>query len=112
GESGGERDGEVSENADLAGVDYVFAESREIAGPGAARIDRGGHARAAAEIFGIDAERGPAPVDVGAQINQPRSDDEAGYVTDVGFAIWPQSAAHWRHLAGCEGNVDHLIELL
>jgi hypothetical protein len=61
----GEGDVEISEDAHRAALDHVLAEARKVAGPGAAGIDGGGHARPAAEIFRVDAERGPAPVDVG-----------------------------------------------
>ena len=32
----------------------------------------------AAEVLGIDAERGAAPIDMGVEVDQPRSDDQAG----------------------------------
>src|SRR5919201_1716297 len=52
----GEGDVQIGEDAHFAALDHVLAKSGEIAGPGAAGIDRRGHARAAAEIFGVDAK--------------------------------------------------------
>src|SRR5262249_28932957 len=72
----GEGDVEISEDAHRAALNHVLAESRKVAGPGAAGIDGGGHARPAAEIFRVDAERGPAPVDVGMYIDETWGDDE------------------------------------
>src|SRR6266446_7456112 len=90
---------EISEDAHLAALDHMLAESREIAGSGAPGIDRGGHARAAAEIFGVDPERGPAPVNVGVQVDESRGDDKAGYIADIGCGIGTQRGADARHLA-------------
>src|SRR5262249_8915010 len=101
-----------SQDAHRAALDYVLAESRKVAGPGAAGIDRGGHARPAAEILRVDAERGAAPVHVGMQIDQSRGDDVAGYVADIGFGIGAQSRADARHLAVRERDVGHGVELL
>src|SRR5713101_2658116 len=60
----GVRDMKIGENTDLARLDHVLAEAREIAGTGAAGIDRRGDARTAAKLLGVDAERSAAPIDV------------------------------------------------
>ena len=112
GEDAGERDMQIGEDAHLAALDHVFAESRKVAGPGTTGIDRSGDARAAAKIFGVDAERGAAPVDVGVQVDEARGDDKAGYIADVGFGIGAQRGPDARHLAPGEGDVGHRVELL
>ncbi len=65
------RDVQVGEDADLARLDHMLAEAREIAGPGAAGIDGGRDAGGAAEFLGVDAERGTNPVNMGVQVDQP-----------------------------------------
>ena len=47
---------QVGEDAHLAALDHMFAEAGKVARSRAAGVDSGGHARAAAEIFGIDPE--------------------------------------------------------
>ena len=103
---------QISQDAHLAALDHMLAESGKVAGTGAAGIDGGGDARPAAEIFRVDAERGPAPIDVGVQIDQSRGDDAAGYVVDVGLGVGAQSRADARHLAVREGDVGHDVEFL
>src|SRR5713101_6485802 len=64
----GMRDMQVSQNADLARLDHVLAKTCEIARAGAAGVDRRGNAGGAAELLGVNAKRGAAPVNVGVQI--------------------------------------------
>jgi len=66
----------------------------------------------AAEILGVDAERGPAPIDVGVEIDQPRRDDAAGNVAHVGFGIRAQSRPNANDLTARKCNIGHGIELL
>ncbi len=68
-------DVQIGQNANLARLDDVLAEAREIARAGAAGVDRRGDAGGAAELLGIDAERGSAPINVGVQIDQTGGDD-------------------------------------
>ena len=70
-------DVQIGQNADLARLDDVLAEAREITRAGAAGVDRRGDAGGAAELLGVDAERGAAPIDVGVQIDQTGGDDVA-----------------------------------
>src|SRR5882724_9028462 len=58
----GMRDMEIRKNADLARLDHVLAKACEITRPGAAGVDRGGDAGGAAELLGVDADRGAAPI--------------------------------------------------
>ena len=85
-------------------LDDVLAETGPIAGPGTAGVDRGGHARGAAELVGIDAERGAAPVDVGVQVDQAGRDDIAGDVAHFRGAL--QILAEAGDLAVGEGDVE------
>ena len=69
----GVRDVQIGEDAHLARLDHVLAEAREIARAGAAGVDRRGDAGGAAELLGVDAERGAAPIDMGVQVDQARA---------------------------------------
>ena len=59
-EDAGVRDVQICEDTNLARLDHVLAEAREIAGAGAAGIDRGSDAGGATKLLGVDAERGAA----------------------------------------------------
>src|SRR5450631_2517905 len=111
-EDAGVRDMQISEDADLARLDHVLAEAREITGAGAAGVDRRGDARGAAELLGVDADRSAAPIDMGVQIDQARSDDVTRYVAHVGFRIDTELVSDPDHLAGGEGDIRHGVELL
>lgn len=56
-ENAGMRDMQISEDTNLARLDHMLAEAREIARPRTAGIDRGGDAGKTAELLGVDAER-------------------------------------------------------
>ena len=111
-EDAGVRDMQIGENADLARLDHVLAEAREIARAGAAGVDRRGDAGGAAELLGVDAERGAAPIDVGVQIDQARRDDVTRHVAHVGSRIDLELVSDLGHLAGGEGDIRHGVELL
>jgi hypothetical protein len=111
-EDAGMRDVQIRENADLARLDHVLAEPCEIAGARAAGIDRGGDARGAAELLGVDAERGAAPIDMGVQIDQAGRDDGARHVADVRSRIGLELGSDLGDLAVGEGDVRHGVKLL
>ena len=111
-EDAGMRDVQIGEDADLARLDHVLAEAREIARAGAAGVDRGGDAGGAAELLGVDAERGAAPIDVGVQIDQARRDDVARHVAHVGSRIGLELVSDRGHLAAGKGDIRHGVELL
>ena len=54
-------------------LDHVLAESRQVARPGAAGVDRGRDAAQAAELLGVDAERSAAPIDMGVEVDDARA---------------------------------------
>ena len=110
GEDAGVRDVQVGQDAHRAALDHVLAEAGEVAGAGAAGIDGRGHARGAAELLRIDAERGAAPVDVGVQVDQARRDDAPRHVADVGGGAGLELRADARDLARREGHVRNGIE--
>ena len=93
-------------------LDHVLAEAGEVAGAGAAGVDRGGDAGGAAELLRVDAERGAAPVDVGVQVDEAGRDDEAGHVADVGAGAAFEAWADAGDLAAGKGDVGDGIELL
>jgi hypothetical protein len=66
---------QIRENPHRRRLDHVLAEAREIAGPGAAGVDRGRDAGQAAELFRVDAERRAAPIDMGMQVDEAGGDD-------------------------------------
>ena len=113
----GERDVQVGEDAHRAGLDHVLAEAGEIAGPGAAGVDRSGDAAGAAEFLRVDAERGAAPIDMGVQVDQAGRDDVAGDVAHVGSRVrWqagrrfsrpcrPRTPRRRRRRWFCEGSM-------
>ena len=111
-EDAGMRDMQIGQNADLARLDHVLAEAREIARAGAAGVDRRGDAGGAAELLGVDAERGAAPIDVGVQIDQAGGDDVARHVAHVGSGIGLELVSDHGHLAAGEGDIRHGVELL
>jgi len=111
-ENAGVRYMQIGENADLARLDHMLAEARKVARAGAAGVDRGGDAGGAAKFFGVDAERGAAPIDMGVQIDQARGDDVPRHVTHVGSGIGLELFSDHRHLAAGEGNVRHGVKLL
>ncbi|MGY4354189.1 hypothetical protein ACVW0J_000682 [Bradyrhizobium sp. i1.7.7] len=111
-EDAGMRDVQIGEDADLARLDHMLAEAREIAGTGTAGIDRSGDAGEAAEFLGIDAERGAAPIDMGVQIDQPRRHDVTRDVAHIGARIGLEPGPDGGDLAAGKGDVRHGIELL
>ena len=111
GEDAGKGDVEIGEDARFAPLDHVLAEAEEVAGPGAAGIDRGGHAARPGEVVGIDAERGSAPIDVGMEVDEAGHHDLAGNVAHVvrgGISL----RTHACHLAAGEGNVGDRVDVL
>ncbi len=111
-EDAGMRNMQIGEDADLARLDHVFPETREISRAGAAGVDRRGDAGAAAKLLGVDAERGAAPIDVGVQIDQARGDDVARHIAQFGSRIDLEFVSDHDHLAGGEGDIHHGIKLL
>ena len=89
----------------------MLAEAGEVAGPGAAGVDRGGDAAVAAELVGVDAERGAAPIDMGVQVDQAGRDDEARDVAHIGARV-VKPVADLRDLAGGEGDIGDPVEIL
>ena len=84
---------QVGQDAGLAALDDVAAEALEIAGPGRADVEPGGRPAAAGELVGVDPERGPAPVDVGVEVDHARHDDAAGGIVDGSTVLEPGPTA-------------------
>ena len=106
------RDVQVGEDAHLARLDHVLAEAGEVAGAGAAGVDRGGDAGGAAELLRVDAERGAAPVDMRVQVDEARRDDLARDVAHVGLGIALEIGRDLGDLAAREGHVHHPVDAL
>ena len=84
----------------------------EIARAGAAGVDRRGDAGGAAELLGVDAERGAAPINVGVQIDKARGDDVARHAAHVGCRIRLERVTDHGHLASGKGDIRYGVELL
>ncbi len=61
----------------------MAAEAGEIARAGAAGIDKGRRAAALRDNGGIDPERGPAPIDMGVQVDEAGHDNAAARIDDL-----------------------------
>ena len=101
---------QIGEDAHLARLDHVLAEAGEVAGPGAAGIDRRGHAGRAAELLGVDAERGAAPIDMGVQVDQAGRDDVARHVAHLGPRIGLELVSDPRHLAAGKSDIRDRVD--
>src|SRR5258708_8809181 len=111
-EDAGVRDMQIGENADLARLDHVLAEAREITRAGTAGVDRRGDAGGAAKLLGIDADRSAAPINVGMQIDKARGDDVTRYVAHVGSRVEFELVPHHAHLPAAEPDIRHALHLL
>src|SRR5438128_11485693 len=79
----------------------------EITGPGAAGIDKSRRPTAPRHLGRIDAERGPAPIDMRVEIDQPGHDEEPAGVDNVAAAgeIMPDRG----HLSIAASDVGRLV---
>jgi hypothetical protein len=109
GEDAGKGDVEIGQDAHRRRLDHMLAKAVEIAGARTAGIDEGGDAAAARQQFGLDAERGAAPIDMGVQVDQAGRHDLAG---DVARVLGRQALADRRHLAARESHVGHSVDIL
>ena len=89
----------------LAGLDHVLAEAGEVAGAGAAGVDRRRHAGGAAELLRVDAERGAAPVDAVCRSIRPGVTIRSRDVANVGLGVALELRADLSHLAARERHV-------
>jgi hypothetical protein len=107
-ENAGERD--VEEGEDPVGrVDHhVVAETVIVAGAGAAGIDQRGAGGATGDEAGVDAERGRLVVDMGVDVDQPRRDDGAADVLDLGPRR-RQVLAQRGDPAGFDCHIEHPV---
>ena len=105
-------DMQIGQDPHGAWLDHVLAKSREIAGASAAGIHRRGHRRGPAEFFGIYAQRCAAPIDMGVQIDEPRRDDPAADIVDIGFRPARQGVADLGDLAVRERDLGDAVYVL
>ena len=104
----GKRHVEVGQDAQRRRLDDVPAKAVEIAGAGAARIDEGRRAAALRDSGGVDPERGPAPIDMGVQVDQPGHDDEAARIDDF-RPRQRQAGADGDDLAGAKPDIGDRV---
>ena len=111
-EDAGEGDVQQRHDPDRRRLDDVLAEAGKVSRPGAAGVDGGRDAAAAAELGGIDAERGAAPVDMGVEVDQTGGDDPAADVALDGVRAGLQPLADLGHLAAREGDVGDAVAVV
>src|SRR5437016_9223005 len=104
----GKRHVEVGQDAQRRRLDDVPPEAVEIAGAGAPGIDKGRGAAARRKLRGVDPERGPAPVDVGVQVDETRHDDQAARVDDFRPAQ-RQTGPERRDPAIAKADIGNLV---
>src|SRR5438128_2511517 len=80
----------------------------EITGPGAAGIDKSRRPTAPRHLGRIDAERGPAPIDMRVEIDQPGHDEEPAGVDDFGSTTG-EVVPGPGYLPIAKSDVGHLV---
>jgi len=89
-------------------LDHMATKTVEIAGPGAAGIDESRRSAPPCHFGRIDAERGPAPIDMRVEIDQPGYHEEPARIDDFS-AAGGEIAADPGHFALAKGNVGRLV---
>src|SRR5579883_749832 len=84
----------------------------EIAGPGAAGIDEGGGAAAPGQRRRVDAERGPAPIDMGVEVDEAWSDDVASRIPHDCARGRPKIGSDADNAAIGEGDIGDPVDPL
>jgi hypothetical protein len=85
----------------------MAAKTVEIAGPGAAGIDESRRSAPPRDFGRIDAERGPAPIDMRVEIDQPGYHEKPARIDNFGAAareIMPDPG----HFSIAKSNVGRL----
>ena len=108
GEDAGKRNVEEGDDAQRRRLDHMAAKTVEIAGPGAAGIDKSCRSALPRHYGRIDAERGPSPIDVRVEIDQAGHDEKPAGIDDFGAAareIMPDPG----HFSVAESNIGRLV---
>jgi hypothetical protein len=87
GEDAGKGNVEEGDDAQRRWLDHMAAKTVEIAGPGAAGIDESRRSAPPRHFSRIDTERGPAPIDMRMEIDQPGYHEEPAHIDDFGTVI-------------------------
>jgi hypothetical protein len=86
----------------------MAAKTVEIAGPGAAGIDKSCRSALPRHFGRIDAERGPAPIDVRVEIDQAGHDEKPAGIDDFGPAV-REIRPDPGHFSDAESNIGRLV---
>jgi hypothetical protein len=104
GKDTGKGDVEIRDDAQRRRLDHMTAKTVEGARAGAAGVDKGGRSAAPRHFGRIDAERGPAPIDMSVEIDQPGHHEQPPHIDDLGPNAW-RIAPDLDHLSVAKGNV-------
>jgi hypothetical protein len=86
----------------------MAAEPVKNAGSRAAGVDECRRSAASRHLDRIDTQRGPAPVDMRVEVNQPRHDEQPARIDDLGIfdgVVTPD----FGYLSVAEGDVGRLV---
>ena len=86
----------------------MTSKTMEITGAGAAGVDERRRPATTRHFGRIDTERGPAPIDVRVEINQPRHDEEPAHIDGLGSDAG-QIAPDLGHLSVGKGYVGYPV---
>src|SRR5712691_8236300 len=104
----GKRHVEVRQDAQRRRLDDMPPKAMEIAGTGAAGIDKRRRAAARRERRGVDPERGSAPIDMGVQVNEAGHDNEAARIDDL-LPAQRQTGPDRRDPAVAKADIGDLV---
>jgi hypothetical protein len=86
----------------------MAAESVESAGAGAAGVDERRRPALSRHLDRFDTKRGPAPVDMCVEVDQPGHDDQPAHIDDLGTA-GGEVACDFGYFSVAEGDVGRLV---
>ena len=108
GEDAGKGNVEEGDDAQRRRLDHMAAKTVKIAGPGAAGIDESRRSAPPRDFGRIDTERGPAPIDMRMEIDQPGYQEESADIDDFGTVI-REIVPDPGHFSIAKSNVGRLV---
>src|SRR5215831_863900 len=86
----------------------MTSKTMEVAGASAAGVDKRRRPAAPRHLGRIDTERGPAPIDVRVEIDQPRRDEEPARIHDLRTVVG-EIVSDLDYLSFVKRNVDDFV---
>ena len=86
----------------------MASKTMEVAGTGTAGVDERRRPAAARHFGRIDAERGPTPINMRVEIDQPRHDEEPARIHNLGAAVG-QIVPELDYLSFAKRDVDDFV---